>query len=641
MTPVILVLALLILPIGGEASEQNVDASLLEAFDRSGDTELLSINIILKEQAAQHGIAASTEGLSREAGREHVESVLRSISTRTQAGIVSYLRLMEMSGQAADISALWIVNAVNAKVTRAVLDRLCRNEEVAWIGYNKEVYALSGLSGDARLPLLRRRVSDDVARRGEDPASAPPDTSWGVKWINAPAAWKMGYRGKGALVAILDTGIWYSHSDLVGRIWTNKGEIPGDGIDNDGNGYVDDYHGFDFNADDPDPTENGIGHGTHVAGTVAGDGTGGTITGVAPEAKLMGCKVLDDNGYGYEWDAWEGIQYAIDNGAQILQGSIGWIHELHAPNRSAWRYLSTNVLAAGSIMSFAGGNERGWYAPPDDIRTPGDCPSPWRHPDQALAGGVGAVVTVGATDYLSDSCAWFSSTGPTSWYSVVPYYDYPFDPQMGLTKPDICAPGNGINSTIIGGGYSGDRLNGTSMAAPHNSGLIALMLSKNLVLTPALIDSILQSTALDLGTAGKDNDYGSGLIQADAALLAVPELKGVSIRMTSADSLITAGSDLFVDVTFTNSLSTPLTFDFWAVAATPGSGVVQILSPLLQSIDGYETSETVVTITIPGDVPSGSYGIVGLAGGHPTQIMDRNGFFVTVEPPNPWEIDGT
>ena len=615
--------------------EVNIDDELLSLFEEEGEDALLPVNIILREQADANNLLATTKTMSKEVRRRTVIGELKSVSSRSQADLLEYLRRKEQLGQASNITTLWIVNAVNVLASEQIVAELSQRDDVKRVTYNKTVYALIGLSKNGENVNSQTEKKSLTGSSG-DLTPAATDTSWGVKWINAPAAWQMGYQGKNVLVAILDTGIWYYHSDLENRIWVNNDEVPGDGIDNDNNGYIDDIHGYDFNNHDPDPIENGMGHGTHVSGTVAGDGSGGTLTGVAPEATLIGCKVLDDWGYGNEWDAWEGMQYAVDNGAHVLQGSIGWIHSVHNPDRSTWRDLCDNVLAAGVIMSFAAGNERGWYSPPDDIRTPGDCPSPWHHPDQTLTGGLSAVVAVGATGYYTDSYAYFSSVGPTSWEDVAPYYDYPYDPEMGLIKPDICAPGVGINSTVIGGGYSGDTWDGTSMATPHNSGLIALMLSKNMAMPPEMIDSILQTTALELGSPGKDNDYGSGRIQADAALLATPELAGVTITLTPVDTVVQQGGELDVNIAFENTRSTPLTFDFWLIAATPWGSLVEVLTPTSYTLGGYEYVSDDVTFPIRDTIPIGNYKIVGIVGGYPAQVMDRDRFVLTIVSSAPW-----
>jgi len=180
----------------------------------------------------------------------------------------------------------------------------------------QDVYALIG-------PENRFNDSHGISeRRVFSSSKAPTDTAWGVKWIGAPQVWEQDYEGEEVFVSILDTGIWYYHSDLFLNMWRNPGEIPDNNIDDNENGYIDDYFGYNFDSHLPDPVDD-YGHGTHVAGTVAGNGMGGVLTGVAPKAKLMACKVLDSYGSGEESNVWETILYLCDNGGDVMSLSIG------------------------------------------------------------------------------------------------------------------------------------------------------------------------------------------------------------------------------------------------------------------------------------------------------------------------------
>jgi subtilisin family serine protease len=349
------------------------------------------------------------------------------------------------------------------------------------------------------------------------PAAAAADTGWGVLKVGAPAAWQKGYRGQGVIVAVLDTGIDFTHPDLQNRIWTNPGEIPGNLVDDDGNGYVDDVHGYNF-ADTLSNPMDDHGHGTKVAGVICGDGTADTLTGVAPEATVMAVKVLAYDGDAQQADVWEGIQYAIDNGAKVMNLSIGWKQSAE-PDRAMWRMACDNALAAGVVMVAASGNERDDGIPaPDNIRTPGDVPGPMTLPTPS------GVVTSGGTD-SDDWVAYYSSYGPVEWADVPPWFDHPYPP--GLIKPDVVAPGLFINTTAWAGDpdftgyYTGPSQHGTSMATPHVAGAVALLLSAKPWLTPFEVDSLLEATALDIFAAGKDNDSGSGRVQADSLLEAV------------------------------------------------------------------------------------------------------------------------
>jgi uncharacterized repeat protein (TIGR01451 family) len=141
--------------------------------------------------------------------------------------------------------------------------------------------------------------------------------------IHAPAAWDITTGSNNVIIAVVDSGVAWEHPDLAANIWTNPGEIPGNGIDDDGNGFIDDVHGWDFVDNDNDPTSYDLfTHGTHVAGTIAAVGNNGTgIAGVMWMAKIMPVRFLDASGFGTVADVIAAIQYAIDNGAKIINAS--------------------------------------------------------------------------------------------------------------------------------------------------------------------------------------------------------------------------------------------------------------------------------------------------------------------------------
>lgn len=187
--------------------------------------------------------------------------------------------------------------------------------------------------------------------------------------------------------------------------------------------------------------------------------------------------------------------------------------------RKHTRRCIVTAVCAGNIRYM-----QNWVQIPRNIYSPGDCPPPYLHEDQMVnAGGTSCVISVRAVDY-NDSITYFSSEGPSIWADVAPYNDYPYTlgspTEIGLIRPDVCAPGLNIKSL----NYSDDNgycyMEGTSMATPCVSGTIALMLSKNHELTPAQIEKILERTAVKL-TEHKSNDYGSGRLDALAAVNAV------------------------------------------------------------------------------------------------------------------------
>ncbi len=483
------------------APAQRLSPELEAAVREAGAKELLDVIVFLEGEPDYQALTSRVEALTLDARRELVVRELKKFAGESQRDILSHLESKNALNRIGRVRSLWVNNTLAVTATRDV------------------VLALADMPGVRRVALdVKRPV---LLSQGPTRFFPPvPTREWNITLINAPAVWALGFTGAGIVVGHFDTGVNYTHVDLADHLWINTDETPSNGIDDDGNGYIDDYYGYDFASNDSDPRD-GQGHGTHTAGTVASDGTAGDSCGVAPDAQIMSLKVLDDTGNGSESDVWEAIQYAIDNGARVMTFSIGWMHSWD-PDRPAWRNAFESALAAGLVAAVAAGNEGTSGPAPDNVRTPGDVPPPWLHPDQSLAGGLCDVVTVGATN-SSDAIAGFSSRGPVSWENISPWLDYPWNPEMGLIDPDVSAPGVDVtscayyNNTGYISGYSG-----TSMACPHVAGLMALMLSKNPTMSPAQIDQIIETTAVDLGAAGKDNTFGAGRINCLEAVNQVP-----------------------------------------------------------------------------------------------------------------------
>ncbi len=508
LTTTITLLAILAFT-GAAGAAAEISRPLASYLTTAGADEFVPVTIIMDGGVAAEALADMTAGLNKDAARELVRDVARERAAEAQAEIKRFMTVAESRGMARKVSYIWAANAVAAEVRPALLGRVAGFEGVRRINLDKERYVACGLA-------------------------------WGVEKIGADRCWnELNVKGDGVVVAVTDTGCDYLHTDLVNRSWVNEGEIPDNGKDDEGNGFIDDYHGWNFNLDNNQTRGGDGGHGSHVAGTVAGDGTAGTQTGVAPGAFVMPVQVLSNGGSGTESDCWDGLQYAFDNNAAVTSMSLGW-QQNWGPDRATWRGLIETLIAGGMVYSIAAGNERQYnYPPPTDIRTPGDVP---------------AVITVGATDQ-SDVYTYFSSYGPVSWSNVPPYDDYPYPP--GLTKPDVCAPGLTITSTRgISGGYL--NMSGTSMATPHVAGFAALILSVDPNLTNEQVRDYMETYALDLGETGKDNDYGSGRVQCYetivgmgatgmelASFTARPTGDGVQVRWTTDDEQLLAGFNLY------------------------------------------------------------------------------------------------
>ena len=315
-------------------------------------------------------------------------------------------------------------------------------------------------------------------------------------------------------MAVVDSGVDYNHVDIAGSMWDGGPNWPN--------------HGCDIVHNDNDPMDDYC-HGTHVAGIIAGQGNAGVKTGIAPGAKIMAIKVLDNTGYGTDSDLISGIHFAMYHGADIINLSLG---DPEIGPSAVYRDLFNTVKDAGMVASVAAGNvgdTQYSYPVPFNVECPGNCPPPWLHPDQKnlISGGTSGVICVGATNSNDAHCG-FSSVGPVTWadgQNVGDYSDYPYQngdaSQPGLIRPDISAPGKNVTSLnyLTGNGYI--EYDGTSMATPCVSGVLALMLQANPELTAAELDSIIELTAVKIGNYKKNNITGSGRIDALAAVNAM------------------------------------------------------------------------------------------------------------------------
>jgi len=251
--------------------------------------------------------------------------------------------------------------------------------------------------------------------------------------------------GKGTVVAVIDTGVDYTHKDLADNIWVNEGEIPGNGIDDDGNGYVDDVHGVDFVDGDSDPMDE-HGHGTHVAGIIAmTPGNGGGV-GVAYGAKIMCVRAGQANGSFASTDIAKAIKYAADNGADVINMSFGGTGRSYLVKSALQDAFPSCVLVA------AAGNDG---LPTTDAKQAG-----YLFTEDIYPAGYKYVIGVMATDN-NQSIAYFSN-----WDFI----------EGQNCEYEMVAPGVNIYSTLPGNRYA--CWSGTSMAAPNVAAAAAILRSK-------------------------------------------------------------------------------------------------------------------------------------------------------------------
>lgn len=320
------------------------------------------------------------------------------------------------------------------------------------MGSGREIIEV-GHNQDGRLELFVVNNARRLVHRWQTPVNISPDRdNWNLRALSVESVWSRGVTGRGVIVAVLDTGIDLDHVDLMGNVWTNPGEIPGNGRDDDGNGFVDDIRGWDFAYRDNNPDDRG-GHGTHVAGIIAAQANGIGVTGVAPFATVMPVQVLANDGTGSSNDIARGIRYAVDNGANIINISLGGAYNNPTVSDAIQYARGKNVLIV------AGAGNEGANSPLYPAAYSKQFPN---------------VLSVGAHDANNMQAGITNKVGTS-----------------GAVQVD--APGVDIYSTTVQNGYR--FLTGTSMAAPHVSGVAALVLSANPTLTADQLRQILVRSA--------------------------------------------------------------------------------------------------------------------------------------------------
>jgi subtilisin family serine protease len=378
---------------------------------------------------------------------------------------------------------------------------------------------------------------------------------WGFDAMNAESAHVTnGTTGAGVVVAIVDSGVDYLHEDLDDNIWTNLGEIPDNGIDDEGNGFVDDVRGYDFQGNfftsldpDNDPMD-ALGHGTHVSGIVAAEDNGIGVIGVAPDATIMPVRVLDDVGAGWDSQIAKGIRYAVDNGADVINMSLGG-YFFSSLMRDAVEYAHesdvTVVAAAGNefIYSIA-----------------------------SFPAGYPSVISVAAAEResLGETKTWWSNWG----------------------NADFLAPGEEVLSTIPDGNYA--RFSGTSMASPQVAGAVALLKEKYASLgtdaSPDQLEQTLAATAEERYFDGKDEVSGSGFPDL-AAATSLP-LAGAQVELYRDPHLVASdGSEATITVRILDGDGNPQAGETGTFSTTEGS-----LSPTSFTTDASGEAETSLTL---------------------------------------------
>jgi subtilisin family serine protease len=421
------------------------------------------------------------------------------------------------------VTRFWLVNAVSLSASPAQIARIAADTDVASVDL------------DARVHAVDTEQAPDVQK-----TSGKGD--WGVTAIGARSVWDAyGITGHGERIGVIDTGVDATNPDLVGKVAAWK----------------------DFVNGRATPYDDGA-HGTHVAGTLVGGAAGGGAIGVAPGATLIVAKALSGSGSGDGSLLIAAAQWMMDPDGNPATAdyptviSNSWVSPAATdtwflPMVQAWRAL-------GIVPVFAAGNTGG----------AGTIGSPASYSESVAVGAVADDKT------LAD----FSSQGPITWSDV---NGEGLAPGTVVAKPDFVAPGEFVMSSVPGGWA---EMSGTSMAAPHVAGAVALLRQAAPDMTVDQIIATLKATAGDLGPAGPDNQYGAGLVDAFAAVrsvLGAPPTTGLvkappSIVATNKVTfeLDSQGATAFRSRVDAGSWSPPRATTAMTVSLTSGRHTVQV-----------------------------------------------------------------
>jgi subtilisin family serine protease len=326
----------------------------------------------------------------------------------------------------------------------------------------------------------------------EDP---PPASVLGLADADADVsdAWSVTQGSPDTVIAILDTGVDLSHSDLTASFWSNPAETAANGIDDDANGYVDDAVGFDFVGNDPTPQDDRVGHGSHVAGIAAAavnNSIGGA--GVCPACKLMVLRAGTNQGFTLAAEL-EAVTYAVDNGADVINMSIG-AHAWSKIERDALAYAGKNSI----LVVAAAGNES------------------LDNDQLSLIYGFPVAPVFPASYDLANIVSVAASNDSDQYGSFT---------NFGHTSTDLAAPGVDIFSTYLSGGYA--TFTGTSMAASFVSGVAGLVISHHPQYTPEQVRNAI------LNSVDKPGDLAGGLTLTSGRLNALNALTASPVRNAS------------------------------------------------------------------------------------------------------------
>ncbi|PKK39892.1 hypothetical protein ABB02_00681 [Clostridiaceae bacterium JG1575] len=489
-------------PAQGAPEAVRLDQKLQEELSKNKDT--YDVIVYFKDGAANHSLERTLLQGGALPNREELVNQyvgdLKQSAAMAQSNALTKLASMKLAGQVQEYESAYIVNAIHVIAKKEVITQLAQDPAVASIALNE------------RLQLIDPQEVQEV-----DPND--PNIPWNIKSVNSPAVWKdFKVDGTGTTIGIIDSGVEFEHPALKTK-WRGYDAQTDTVVDPEKNWFeaIPSY----FHQQSPIPQDTKLSHGTHVAGIILGsEESGRNQIGVAPGAKYIASRAFLEDGGSEDWILIRAGQWMLAPGGDVSARpdavNCSWAdgrlqREFYLNIIKAWR-------AANIVPVFAAGNARST----DKVIGPYSIENPANH-KEAFA--------VGATD-SENRLAGFSKRGPSI---------FDKDKEVKGIKPDVSAPGVAIRSSIFGKGYA--LKNGTSMAAPHVAGAVALLRQANPKLTVEEIETILKQTA----RPGMDREFhespnmgfGYGIIDTYAAVSRAKNQGNAAIT----GRVLTQGSD--------------------------------------------------------------------------------------------------
>jgi bacillopeptidase F len=554
-----------------QTSKSNISKKVNDQFKKNDkvtyliklkdQVDTMEISKKAQTKAQKQKLSANNTKLMK---RSMVVSSLRTKALETQAHIKDFLTKEEKAGNAKNVQSFYIVNAIAVTSTKGVMEKISTFSEVDKILPNETRKLIQPVKVDS--------PKSSVGKKNAISKNKPASIEWNIERVGAPSAWELGVDGSGTVVASIDTGVQWDHPALKEKY---RGFNPQNSSEPDN-----EYNWFDAVDGQSSPYDD-LGHGTHVTGTmVGGEPDGGNQIGVAPGAKWIAVKAFTEDG-GTDIDLLEAGEWILapkdaegnphpEMAPDVVNNSWGGgpgLDEWYREMVQAWR-------AAEIFPEFSAGNTT-LFNPggPSSVATPANYPESF---------------ATGATD-INNSLGDFSLQGPSPYDEV---------------KPEISAPGVNIRSSVPGSNYEGGW-NGTSMAGPHVSAIVALLRQVDASLTVEELEEILISTSQPLTDnefpESPNNGYGHGLVNAFDAVSSV--ISGIG---TIQGTVTKEGDDTEAPI-FEHTASTEAYKGMDLPLQIEVNDNVSVVSVIVSYKQGEENWVDIEAERISGDYKEGTY----------------------------------